>query len=44
MYNPKKTGNGQLLHAARLAFVHPRTNVWLEFMEPPPEKMQKELC
>ncbi|HAJ55359.1 MAG TPA: RNA pseudouridine synthase, partial [Lactobacillus sp.] len=39
LYGPKRTlpGNGQLLHAAKLGFVHPTTGKRLTFTAPVPE-------
>lgn len=35
--------NGQLLHAYKLSFFHPRTNEWLTFTAPLPDYFQKYL-
>lgn len=51
LYGPKKQAkkiegielNGQLLHAGKLGFVHPRTNEYIEFSSPLPEIFQQIL-
>ncbi|MDF2698552.1 MAG: pseudouridine synthase [Haloplasmataceae bacterium] len=44
-YGPKKVigDQGQFLHAAKLGFVHPKTNEYLEFTSPLPEYFEKFL-
>ncbi len=37
--NPELTG--QLLHAYKLGFIHPRTNEYMEFLTPVPERFNK---
>lgn len=51
LYGPKKQAkkiegielNGQLLHAGKLGFIHPRTNKYIEFNSPLPENFQQIL-
>lgn len=43
LYGPKRSphrGKGQLLHACKLAFQHPRSGEYLEFTAPPGEEFQ----
>jgi 23S rRNA pseudouridine1911/1915/1917 synthase len=35
---------GQMLHAAELGFVHPRSDKWQQFSAPQPEKFKEILC
>ncbi|MGI1659103.1 MAG: RluA family pseudouridine synthase [Desulfitobacterium sp.] len=46
LYGPRKNPfaiQGQMLHALRLGFIHPRTGEYLEFSTSPPERFQKTL-
>jgi 23S rRNA pseudouridine1911/1915/1917 synthase len=46
LYGPSKNCfnlKGQMLHAAELGFVHPRSGEWLQFSAPQPEKFKEIL-
>jgi 23S rRNA pseudouridine1911/1915/1917 synthase len=46
LYGPKRNNfnlNGQMLHAAELGFVHPRSGKWLQFTAPLPEQFKEVL-
>ncbi|HWQ71365.1 MAG TPA: RluA family pseudouridine synthase [Desulfitobacteriaceae bacterium] len=46
LYGPKRNSfnlSGQMLHAAELGFVHPRSGKWLQFTAPLPEEFQEVL-
>lgn len=45
LYGPRKTldGNGQFLHAAKLSFIHPRTEEEMSFTAPLPEIFEETI-